>query len=323
MPSQKQMRAPQGPSLRRSVARRQRIIKLSVLMPAYNEDRTIVEAVRSVLEQDFPCPIELVVVDDGSSTPVAHLLEDVRDERLVVARRPVNRGKGAALRWGASLATGTHLVPFDADLEYDPADLVNMLAPVMAGRCDVVYGTRLFGFNTRYQSYVHGLSNRFFTHLANVLFNAYINDLHTCLKLMPVEMFSRFKLSETGFGLDTEITAQILHAGVRPFEVPVSYFSRSHAQGKKIRWTDGVKCMMILARCRRRNPRGEAGMKWSEPHYPPLTGTRAAPDPIDRSVNVVVAMGAVPDIGFGSHPRPLRATRQRAAEENPALDPAR
>src|SRR3954447_11069553 len=125
-----------------------------------------------------------------------------------------------------------------------------MLEPVIHGRCDVVYGTRLFGAHTMYQSYRHAMGNRLMTLAANLLFDAYLRDLHTCLKLVPTELFRSLDLRENGFGLDTEITAKLLKAGIRPFEVPVSYHSRSHALGKKITWKHGVECLRILARVR-------------------------------------------------------------------------
>jgi glycosyltransferase involved in cell wall biosynthesis len=221
-------------------------------MPAYNEARTLAPAVRAVLGQDYPCDIELVVVDDGSDRPAAELLQGIDDPRLIIHRHPVNFGKGAALRTASRLATGTHMVPFDADLEYSPADLPAMLEPILEGRSEVVYGTRLFGANTMYQTYNHAVGNRLLTLAANVAFNAYLSDMHTCLKLMPLELFRSFELSESGFGLDTEITARILKVGIRPFEVPVTYHSRSHDQGKKINsWRDGIQCLRVLARIRR------------------------------------------------------------------------
>jgi hypothetical protein len=155
------------------------------------------------------------------------------------------------------VATGTHLVPFDADLEYDPADLAVLMAPVIMGRCDVVYGVRLFGANTRYQSFRHALGNKALTLAASVMFDASLSDLHTCLKLVPVNLFRDLGLSEDGFGLDTEITAKLLARGITPFEIPVSYHSRSTAHGKKITWRDGVECLQVLARVRavqRRRP---------------------------------------------------------------------
>jgi glycosyltransferase involved in cell wall biosynthesis len=225
-------------------------VKLSFVMPVYNEARTVVEAVRQVLAVEYPCPIELIVVDDGSTDTTLLELSVIGDPRVRVHQHPTNLGKGAAVRSGVRLATGTHVMPFDADLEYSADDVPRMLAPVVAGRCDVVYGTRLFGVNTVYQSYRYAMGNRLMTLVANVLFDSYLSDLHSCLKLVPRELFDSLRLRETGFGLDTEITASILRQGIRPFEVPVSYHSRTHAEGKKISWRDGVACLQILGRVR-------------------------------------------------------------------------
>lgn len=230
-------------------------VKLSILMPAYNEETTVTRAVAEILGTDYPCDIELIVVDDGSTDGTALLLSLVRDDRLIVHRHPVNRGKGAALRSAAALATGTHLLPFDADLEYAAEDIPRLLEPVLRRRCDVVYGSRLFGCNTVYQSYLYALGNRLLTALTNILFNANLSDLHTCLKLIPAAVVKEFSLHEIGFGLDTEVTALLLLCGIRPFEVPVSYYSRSHAQGKKINWRDAFKCLWILLRMRLRGRR--------------------------------------------------------------------
>jgi len=229
---------------------RGRDVKLSVLMPAYNEAATIERAVRVVLGTPFPCEIELIVVNDGSKDRTGELLDNIRDPRAHVHHHPRNMGKGAALQTAAALASGTHIVPFDADLEYEPADVARMLDPILAGRCDIVYGTRLFGANTVYQSYRHAMGNRALTLAANLLFDSYLSDLHTCLKMVPLRLFRELDLRESGFGLDTEITAKILKLGVRPFEVPVSYHSRSTAMGKKITWVDGVECLQVLSRIR-------------------------------------------------------------------------
>jgi len=225
-------------------------IKLSILMCAYNEERTIARAVGEVLAADYPCAMELIVVDDGSTDATPTLLERVNDPRVIVHHHPGNLGKGAALLSAASLASGTHILPFDADLEYSPDDITRIVYPVLKGRCEVVYGARIFGFNTVYHSYKYAVGNRWLTRIANILFNAYLSDLHTCLKLIPLSMFKSLDLSELGFGLDTEVTALLLKAGVRPFEVPVSYFSRTHDQGKKINWRDAVSCVSILLKVR-------------------------------------------------------------------------
>jgi dolichol-phosphate hexosyltransferase len=222
-------------------------------MAAYNEERTVRRAIDEVLDVDYPFDMELIVVDDGSTDKTQMLLSELDDERLIIHRHPVNQGKGAALRTAASLATGTHMLPFDADLEYEPDDIPRILKPVLKGRCDVVYGARLFGSNTVYRSYRYALGNRVLTHAANILFNAHISDLHTCLKLIPLPMMRELDLSERGFGLDTEVTAHLLLRGVRPFEVPVAYYGRSHAEGKKITWRDAFWCMWILCRVRIRS----------------------------------------------------------------------
>jgi glycosyltransferase involved in cell wall biosynthesis len=224
--------------------------KLSIVMPAYNEEPTIARAVASVLRTQLPCPFELIIVNDGSSDRTREILGSLNHPNAKVIDHPRNLGKGAALQTGAAAATGTHFVPFDADLEYDPLDLARLITPVMQGRCEVVYGVRLFGANTRYQSYKHALGNRALTLAASVMYNASLHDIHTCFKLLPLDLFRELQLTEDGFGLDTEITAKLLARGIFPFEVPISYHSRSVAHGKKITWRDGVKCLQVLARVR-------------------------------------------------------------------------
>jgi dolichol-phosphate hexosyltransferase len=228
-----------------------RAIKLSILMPAYNEERTVRSAMEGVLAQDYPVDVELCVIDDGSTDSTPDILREIRDPRMRIDRHPRNQGKGAAIMTGAAAATGTHMVPFDADLEYSPADLPRMLEPIIAGRCEVVFGTRIFGMNTSYQSLHQALGNRALTLAANILFNTYLTDIHTCLKMMPLSLFRGLHLRETRFGLDSELAAGILKLGIRPFEVPVSYHSRSVADGKKITWVDGLQCLGVLARVRR------------------------------------------------------------------------
>lgn len=225
-------------------------VKLSILMAAYNEERTIMRVVHGILQASFPCEVELIVVDDGSSDATPDLLKEIDDPRVVVHRHVKNSGKGASILTALSLATGTHMVPFDADMEYAPEDIAGMLSPVIKGRADVVYGVRLFGCNTVYQSYRYAVGNKVMTHFANLLYNSALNDMHTCLKLVPLPLMRELNLTETGFGLDTQVTARLLMTGVRPFEVPVSYYSRSHEQGKKINWRDAVRCLWILIRTR-------------------------------------------------------------------------
>jgi len=232
-----------------------RQVRLSIVMPAHNEERTIAQAISLVLDQPLACWAELVIVDDGSTDATAELIGAFDDPRITVVRHPINLGKGVAVLSGASAAVGTHLLVFDADLEYSPRDIPRLVAPVMAGHADVVYGARLFGMNTLYPSFRYALGNRATTLAANVLFDACLTDLHTCLKLIPLEVFRSLSLTERGFGLDTEITAELLRQGLRPYEVPVSYSGRSRAEGKQITWRDGVRCLSVLGSVRLRGRR--------------------------------------------------------------------
>jgi glycosyltransferase involved in cell wall biosynthesis len=246
-----------------------RTVTLSIVMPVYNEERTIVRAVEEVLRTAYPCEFELIVVDDGSTDGTGELLAGLCHDRLTVHHHMSNRGKGAALRTAVSLARGSHVVPFDADLEYAAEDIPRMLDPVLKGRCAVVYGVRLFGFNTVYHSLRYAAGNRLLTRLANVLFDSCISDLHTCLKLIPLSMLAALNLSEERFGLDTEVTALLLRNGVRPFEVPVSYYSRSHAQGKKIKTRDALVCAWVLLKVRLRRLRATEPLDLAPAAGPP------------------------------------------------------
>jgi glycosyltransferase involved in cell wall biosynthesis len=226
------------------------MVRLSIVMPVFNEGATILSAIEQVVAVDYPCPVELVVVDDGSVDRTPEVLARLVDRGVRVVRHPFNRGKGAAVRSGVDQATGTHMIILDADLEYSPSDIPAMVEPVLQGRADHVFGTRVFGINTRYQSFRFAMGGRALTFAANVLYDSCLTDMHTCLKLLPVEDFRVLTLTENGFGLDTELTARLIRGGVRPYEVPVSYDGRSVEEGKKIGWRDGVRCLSILARVR-------------------------------------------------------------------------
>ncbi|MCA1703055.1 MAG: glycosyltransferase family 2 protein [Actinobacteria bacterium] len=221
-------------------------------MPVYNESSTILSAIERVLTVNYPWPVELIVVDDGSVDSTAAQLRALTPAGVQVVHHQQNRGKGAAVRTGVELATGTHMIILDADLEYSPSDIPSMLVPIIEGRTDHVFGSRIFGMNTQFQSFRFAMGGRLLTLVANVLYDCCLTDMHTCLKLIPVSDFRALTLTENGFGLDTELTAHLLRRGVRPYEVPVTYNGRPFDHGKKIGWRDGIRSLCILAKVRAR-----------------------------------------------------------------------
>jgi dolichol-phosphate hexosyltransferase len=224
-------------------------LKLSILIPAYNEAATVGVAVKRLLDIRYPCDIELVIVNDGSVDNTMDVLSSIDDPRVVITEHPANRGKGAAVRTAAAMATGDYMLVFDADLEYSAEDILSLLSPLQRGDAEVVYGVRTFGASTAH-SFWFVIGNRVNTFTANALFNTWISDLHSCLKLLPLAMFRELPVKENGFGLDTELTAMLLARGVRPYEVPIHYKARSREEGKKLTWGDGVEATWILLRVR-------------------------------------------------------------------------
>jgi dolichol-phosphate hexosyltransferase len=229
-------------------------VKLSILMPVFNEEARVAAAVKQVLGVDYPCDTELVVVDDGSRDGTAEILAGIDDRRVRVISHPRNMGKGAAIMTAVDSATGDYMVICDADLEYDPQDILCLLEPVLDGRATVVYGNRSFGSHSSF-SFWYVMGNKAVTTAANVLFNCYLGDLETCFKLMPVELYRSLNVRSRGFGMEAEVTGKLLRRQVRPYEVPISYRARSREEGKKITWRDGVEALYILGRERLRKPR--------------------------------------------------------------------
>src|SRR3954471_18219708 len=227
----------------------QRLSKLSVLMPVYNEQATLQEAVKRLLDVHFPCDLEVVCVDDGSSDGTPDILNGFSDKRLRVIRHPINRGKGAAIRTAIDEASGDYAVMYDADLEYAPEDLPRLVSPILEGEATIVYGTRSFGSHTAY-SFWYVMGNKVVTHAANILFNSWISDLETCYKLIPLPLLRELDVRSSGFGMEPEITAKLLARGLRPYEVPIAYRARTRLEGKKLTWRDGVAALWILLRIR-------------------------------------------------------------------------
>ena len=227
-------------------------MKLSILMPVYNEYATLASAVKEVLDVNYSCTFELVIVDDGSTDGTRDLYPSLGDDpRVVIKMHERNQGKGAAIRTAAAEATGDYVIICDADREYSPSQIPSLLAPVIAGDATVVYGTRTFGSHNAY-SYLYVLGNKGVTTFANILFNCYISDLETCFKLIPTELYRSLNVKSVGFGMEAEITGKLLRRGVRPYEVPITYKARSREEGKKLTWMDGVDALAILTRERLR-----------------------------------------------------------------------
>jgi glycosyltransferase involved in cell wall biosynthesis len=226
-------------------------VKLSILMPVYNEEERIAEALKQALAVEYPCEIELVVVNDGSRDGTGAILDAADDARLRVITHPRNAGKGAAIKTAVDSAEGDYMVILDADLEYDPMDIPKLLDPVLDGRAKVVYGNRTFGSHSAY-SFWYVMGNKAVTTAANVLFNSYIGDLETCFKLLPVSLYRSLEVKSRGFGMEAEVTGKLLRRKIRPYEVPISYRARGREEGKKITWKDGVEALWILGRERAR-----------------------------------------------------------------------
>jgi len=225
---------------------------LSVVMPAYNEAATVGDVIDAVLALSTLFPLELIVVNDGSTDDTPLIIDRCNDARLRVLHHESNLGKGAAVRTGLAEVRGSHVLIFDADLEYDVNDIARLVDPILSGRAEVVYGNRMSGYGTVHPSLMHAVGNHVMTATANIFFNCAISDLHTCLKLLPKPLLDSFTLRETGFGLDTEISAEMLRSGFRPYEIPISYVGRSHEEGKKIGVIDALRCVYVLVKVRLR-----------------------------------------------------------------------
>lgn len=220
---------------------------LSLVMPAFNEERTISQSIQRVLSQPFVG--ELIIVNDASTDSTSHILKGVNDSRLRVVTHPVNRGKGAALRTGFALATMDFVGVQDADLEYDPADLAKLIRPLQEDLADVVYGSRFItGEARRVLYYWHSVGNRLLTFASNVVTNINLSDMETCYKIFRRELIQSIVIEEDRFGFEPEITVKIAKSGARIYEVGISYAGRSYAEGKKIGWKDGVSAMRCLVK---------------------------------------------------------------------------
>jgi glycosyltransferase involved in cell wall biosynthesis len=245
---------------------------LSVVMPAYNEEDTIADIIALVL--DSPYTAELLVIDDCSKDSTVKIVEALDDPRIRLLRQPVNQGKGAALRRGFAEATQPFVIVQDADLEYDPGDYAQVMAPLLEGKADVVFGSRFLTTRAhRVLYYWHSVGNRFLTTLSNMFTNLNLSDMETCYKAFRREVLQSFELEEDRFGIEPEMTAKVARGHWRIYEVGISYSARTYAEGKKIGWRDGIRavfCILVYSPLGERVP-----IRKAEPVVQRLTKSRA------------------------------------------------
>lgn len=223
-------------------------MKLSIIIPTFNEAATLSQIIQRVKKQNFKnISKEIIVVNDGSTDTTWRILS--RQKGICVINLPKNYGKGAAIRAGIKQATGDYILIQDADLEYDPADIPSLLDPILNKKAEVVYGSRFLGPHKN-MLFWHLIGNQFLSLVTNFLYNTTLSDMEVGYKLIPRKLLDSLSLKENRFGFEPEITAKILKTGIRIYEVPISYSGREFAEGKKITWVDGLSAFWLLFKYR-------------------------------------------------------------------------
>ena len=221
-------------------------MKISIVIPVYNEEKTVQETIAKVSQ--IPFEKEILVIDDGSTDKTPEVLRSLQGNSLILLRHEQNKGKGAALRTGFSRASGDIILIQDADLEYNPEDYPALLQPILEGKADVVYGSRFLGGPHRVLFFWHYAGNRFLTLLSNILSNLNLSDMETGYKVFKKEVLNQIKLKSNRFGFEPEFTIKIAKKKMRVYEVPISYYGRDYSEGKKITWKDGFAAIYALFR---------------------------------------------------------------------------
>ena len=223
-------------------------MKLSIIIPVYNEEKTILEIIKRVKKVNLKGVLkEIIVVNDGSTDQTKKKLAKVQDIKLINLIK--NQGKGAALRTGFRQAKGDYVLIQDADLEYDPNDIPKLLQPIQAKKAEIVYGSRFLGPHKN-MLFWHLMGNKFLSLITNILFNTTLSDMEVGYKVIPRKLLNSLNLQQNRFGFEPEITAKLLKTGHRIYEVPISYAGREFHEGKKITWRDGVIAFFLLFKYR-------------------------------------------------------------------------
>jgi glycosyltransferase involved in cell wall biosynthesis len=221
-------------------------MKLSVIIPVYNEAGTILEVVKRVQETSYDK--EIIVVDDCSSDGTYEILKRIEGDGMIVLSHKSNQGKGASIRTAMTRITGDFVIIQDADLEYDPTEYPRLLTPLLEGKADVVYGSRFLGGPHRVLFFWHALGNRIITILSNILTNLNLSDMETGYKAFRSEILKRIEIKSNRFGFEPEITAKIAKMGCRIYEISISYWGRDYTEGKKINWKDGLAAICWIVK---------------------------------------------------------------------------
>lgn len=255
-------------------------LKLSVLVPVYNEERTLRTIISRI--RDVPLVLEIICIDDCSTDASRQILQELLANGEVdrVILQPVNMGKGAAIRTGAREARGEVIVVQDADLEYDPAEYPRLIQPILDDKADAVFGSRFLGGGGRVLYYWHSVGNKVLTTLSNILTNVNLTDMETCYKMVRAPLMQSLVLTSNRFGFEPELTARLAQSGARLWELPISYSGRTYAEGKKIGWRDGVAAFWHIVRFNLFPP----GRKDSRQHRS-LHPDRPRPDASARAVS--------------------------------------